>query len=249
MNNGLRARSRPKWTEPAYRSSLPIGGCTERRTSSIPNIILAGTQFLPPSALEARGRAASGFAPEDGPLTEQQERELLVGDQADIILQAVCRGSARSTADGDCGRSNAYVMMHPRHGVIDKLQDVFPGCRVEEWTPVRRPATGKVAEVLDYIDGWFAEHPDGEIRFTEIYKALSMKSSNFHTLRRHPDFLFAIAAACIEPDRPGRYARTFCRELEEPSFSGDFKDYFGETDSDEELTAAIGDAPGPGHQI
>lgn len=218
----------------------------------IPNIILAGTQFLPASALEAQGRAASGLPPaEDGPLTDQQERELLIGDQSDIILQAVCRGSARGTVDGGtCSRSDVYLIAHPRHGIIEQLQDVFPECRIEEWTPVRRPATGKVAEALDYIDRWFADHPDGELRFKEMYQSLGIDRSNFHKLRKHEDFLFGIAERGIEPDRPGGYARAFRCVLEVGDFSGDFKDYFGETDDDDEdgeLTSATEGTAGPGH--
>ncbi len=200
----------------------------------IPNVILAGTQFLPSSTLEAQGRAASGLPPGDGPLTEQQERELLVGNQAEIILQAVCRGSARGTVDGTCGRSDVYMIMHSRHGMIERLQDVFPGCKIEDWAPVRRVASGKVAEALDYIDRWFAEHPDGELRFTDVYQGMGMDRSNFHKLRKHEDFSFGIAEKDIEPNRSDRYARAFRRVPEEVGFSGDFEGYFGEADIDDE---------------
>src|SRR5207248_2470353 len=115
----------------------------------INNVILAGTMFLPPSVLEATGRAAAGCSPEEGLLTDEQEHELLIGHQADIILQAICRGSARSTVDGRCGRCDAYIIVHPMHGITKHLQqEVFPGSSVVDWTPVRRAPSGKVLQAL-----------------------------------------------------------------------------------------------------
>jgi len=202
---------------------------------NVANVILAGTMFLPPSVGEAMGRAAAGCAPEDGPLTGDQERELLIGHQADIILQAICRGSARSTIDGRCGRCDAYIIVHPKHGIIERLQEeVFPGCSVMDWTPVRRPPSGRVAEALEYVLDWFEAHPDeDELRFTEVYEALGIERSNFHKLRRHEGFVFAITEKDIGTDSPGRYARAFRRQLDEPPSDGDFEDYFPTQDDTE----------------
>jgi hypothetical protein len=197
---------------------------------NIANIILAGTMFLPPSALEAAGRAAAACSPEAGLITEDQERELLLGGQADIILQAICRGTARNTFDGHCGRCDAYIIVHPKHRIIERLETgVFPGCRVVDWMPVRRPPSGNVARAIEYVEHWFCTFPDQELPFTRTYKALGMSGTNFHKLRRHEDFMFAIVDKDIETDRPGRYARAF-RRIEEPPTDGDCADYFPVTD-------------------
>ena len=113
----------------------------------IPNVILAGTLFLPSSVIEGRGQAALGISPEHGGLTPTQQRDLFLSIQADYILQAVCH-PARRAVGGDCGRCDAYLIASPRHGVAERLIEVFPGCTVEEWAPIPRPATGRVAEAL-----------------------------------------------------------------------------------------------------
>jgi len=200
----------------------------------IANIVLAGTMFLPSSALEAAGRAAASCSPKDGLITKEQERELLIGQQADLVLQAICRGAARDTADGHCGLCDAYIIVHPRHGVVDRLQTVFPECRVVDWKPKRRPPSGNVARALAYVSDWFVTSPEQELPFTKIYKALGMSGSNFHKLRRHEDFVFGIAELDVETDRPGRYARAF-RRVEEPPSGGNYADYFpANDDSDAE---------------
>jgi hypothetical protein len=194
---------------------------------NVTNVILAGTMFLPPSVLEATGRAAAGCSPEDGLLTGDQERELLLGHQSDIILQAICRGAARDTIDGHCGRCDAYIIVHPKHGIIERLQEeVFRGCRVVEWMPARRPPSGKVAEALEYVVRWLQANPDGVLLFMDIYKALGMDRSNFRNLRLHEDFRTGIEAAGIEEYRQAKYARGFRYAVEEPSSDGEFEDYF-----------------------
>ena len=86
-----------------------------------------------------------------------------------------------------------------------------------DWRPARRPPSGNVKRALDYILDWFKTHPDEEeLPFTEVYQALGMSASNFHKLRRHEDFLFAIAENDIETGRFGRYARAFRRVFDEP---------------------------------
>jgi hypothetical protein len=195
----------------------------------IANVILAGTQFLPPSAIEGIGRAASGLAPGDGLLTETEERDLVLGAQADIILQAVCRGAARRAVDGDCGPCNVYLIAHPRHGInIERLEEVFPGCRIEGWTPVRRDPTGNVAQAIDYVLSWFKANPDGELRFPDVYNAIGMDRSNFHDLRRHDDFENALEENDIGLFWGKRNALGFCRQDEErsPFLVGTFEDYF-----------------------
>ena len=91
-----------------------------------------------------------------------------------------------------------------------------------------------MARALEYVSHWFNTFPDQELRFTRVYKALGMSAPNFHKLRRHDDFLFAIAEQDIETDRPGRYARAFRRYFEPPTSIGDYADYFPAQDDDAE---------------
>jgi hypothetical protein len=215
----------------------------------ISNVILAGTMFLPPSALEGIGRAALALSPAEGLLTAEQERNVFLGEQANNILQAVCRGAARKAIEGECGHSDVYLIAHPRHGIAERLEEIFPGCRIEQWTPVQRKAVGKVAEALAYICEWLKARPDDPLRFTEVRKAIGgMDAANFNKLRKHGDFLEGLAAAGIEVDRPGRYARGFRCELEEPPTDGTFEDYFPTEDDGEPAhsqEASRGGSPEP----
>jgi hypothetical protein len=200
----------------------------------IANIILAGTMFLPPSVLEAVGRAAAACSPEDGLITGHHERELLLGQQADIVLQAICRGTVRETVDGHCGRCDAYMIVHPKHGIIERLQkEVFPGCSVVDWTPVRRAPTGKVLKALLYVVDWFQANPDGLLPFVEVSHALDMDRSNFRKVRLHEDFVRAIQAEGIEEYRRNKYAVGFRYAEEEPSSENDYRACFTPVDDTE----------------
>jgi hypothetical protein len=199
----------------------------------INNVILAGTMFLPPSVLEATGRAAAGCSPEEGLLTDEQEHELLIGHQADIILQAICRGSARSTVDGRCGPCDAYIIVHPKHGIIERLQEeVFPGCSVVDWTPKRRAPSGNVLKALLYVVNWLQANPDEVLYFVEVIKALDIDRSNFGKVRHHDDFVRAIEAEGIEEYRPNKYAKGFRYAVEEVPSGGAYEDYFPQVGDD-----------------
>lgn len=194
----------------------------------IANVMLAGTQFLPPSVIEGIGRAASALSG-DHLLTDAEERDLILGDQADIILQAVCRGTARRAVGGDCARCDVYLIAHPRHGIdMERLREVFPGCRIEYWSPVRRDPTGRVAQTIKYVVNWFETKPDGQLRFKEVYNALGMDRSNFRNLRKHDDFENALEVNGIGLMRRNKNAVGFCRQDEEELWveGGKFEDFF-----------------------
>ena len=99
----------------------------------VPNIILAGTQFLPKSAYEGIARAARGLLPEDGQITDEMQREIEIGETADRVLQAACRGIVRKAVDDKCPPCNVYIIARPGSGVRDRLGAVFPSCQIETW--------------------------------------------------------------------------------------------------------------------
>jgi hypothetical protein len=96
-----------------------------------------------------------------------------------------------------------------------------------DWTPRRRPPSGKVAKALQYVVSWLQANPDGLLRFVQVYEALKMDRSNFRNLRRHPDFVRG-----IEEDRP-RYARGFLYAEEESSSEHDYRACFTPVDDTE----------------
>src|ERR1700758_2172376 len=80
----------------------------------VPDLILAGTLFMKPSHYVALTHLAqdrptdAGFAPDDA-----VERTTL-GEHANLILQAVCRGRVRKSNGAQCLPMDAYLIATKR---------------------------------------------------------------------------------------------------------------------------------------
>jgi hypothetical protein len=190
----------------------------------IPNVILAGTRFLSAAGYEGIGRAARGLHPSDGVLEESLLRDVEEGELADLILQAVCRGKARTALADQCPPCHVYIIARPFCGVRRLLPDVFPGCVVETWEPGPYRLPRKVREAFEYILKWFDDHP-GELLPIEIVMSGIGESDrpNFNkNIRKHTGFKQHVADAGIYEVSSGRKCLGFRQELEEPSAFADF---------------------------
>jgi hypothetical protein len=191
----------------------------------ITNVILAGTQFLRRSTYEGIGRAARDLRPYQGVLRQALQDEIALGELADLILQGVCRGVARKALNDHCPSCNVYIIARPFSGVRKLLPQVFPGCRVEEWQPMPNGLRGKVKAAFTFMCQWFEEHPGELLSVEEIMRGVGMTDrANFNrNIRRHADFIEAIADAGIYEERAGRKSLGFSQQLDEPS---SFEDFF-----------------------
>lgn len=164
------------------------------RFSHISNVILAGTLFLRPSQYEARKRLSAALTAE----TDVSQTDLDVfqlGEQADDILQALCRASVRLSDGDSCPKSNAYIIASARSGIEGALPAIFPDCVVETWRPVRISLKGKVDMAAKYLERWASKAKRGDtIKFSEIAKYIGEKNRGFKDIRHNnPKFKAFVA--------------------------------------------------------
>ena len=117
----------------------------------VPNVILAGTLFLPTSYYEALGRLASGHPSARGPFADEDTRKVTLGEHHHLILQALCRGAVRRCVGGGCPPTDTYVIASRGSGIPQSLAAIFPGARMVPWRPVAKALRGKVAEAVAFI--------------------------------------------------------------------------------------------------
>lgn len=161
----------------------------------VKNVLLAGTLFYRPSQYEALGRLAAGLKPEQGDYPLGARKRIELGESKHGILQAACRGALRN-CDGEQAREcDIYLIASVRSGIPQTLPELFPGCRVVRWEPVTRELSGKVKEAVVYLKRRFAVPDTKAVKFSEVQKALEIKSaSNFRkVIRQHPDFMAEVA--------------------------------------------------------
>jgi len=163
------------------------------------NIILAGTQFLPPSAYEGIARAARGLLPEEGQITAEMHRVIELGETADRILQAACRGLVRKAVDDKCPRCNVYILARPGSRVRELLPDIFPGCQIETWNPGPPHLPKKARKAYDFIVAWTAERPDELLSVKAVMEHIGeTNKANFNRdVRNRTGFKLALEEAGI----------------------------------------------------
>jgi hypothetical protein len=186
--------------------------------ADVPNVILAGTLFYRPSYYEALARLAADKRPAQGCITPKVEEEVTAGEHRHLILQALCRGSVRRCQGDMCAPCNAYIIAAARSGIPETLPEIFPGCRVVKWQPVKKELSGKVKAAAEFVIDWFEKNPDGLLRFNVVQRAIRIADAkNFKSdVRRHSDFIEALDNHGItEARRLGDNRRGFLK----PSFN------------------------------
>ena len=177
----------------------------------VPNIILAGTLFYPPSYYEALSRAAAGRPSACGGMPPRDIKDVELGEHRHAILQALCRGAVRKCDGAKCPKVDAYIIASNRSGIAGELPVIFPGASVVPWLPIPRSFKGKAGAaaryVIDAINGGIEPVPFATVRAqTGVINA-----ANFNrNIRHHKDFTEALAEQGIEewpPERPKGFAR------------------------------------------
>jgi hypothetical protein len=171
----------------------------------IPNVILAGTLFYRASYYDALGRLVTATRP-GRRLEERILNDIELGEHRHLVLQALCRGRVRK-CDGDaCLPCEAYIIAANRTGIPAALPDIFPGCKVKLWRPIKRDLRGKVADAFKVITEWF-DHaaPDAKLRFVDVQRAIDISdTSNFREdIRKHPDLVAGLSEYGIREDGRG----------------------------------------------
>jgi len=161
---------------------------------SVPNVVLAGVLYYPPSAYEALGRLSRGLAPDAGDYSATARARIADGEVRHHVLQAANRGTMRQ-ADGDqCHPCNLYVMAQLTGGAAKLLGEVFPQCHVQRWrVGLDVELSGKVREAFAFIK---AQLDNGVelVKIGDVAKAVGVAAANFaKDVRRHNAFVDALA--------------------------------------------------------
>jgi hypothetical protein len=179
----------------------------------VPNIILAGTLFFPPSHYEALGRLASAYPSSRGRYDEQRIRDVTLGEHRHMVLQALCRGAVRKCIGDGCPPTRAYIIASRRSGIADGLPAIFPGAQVLPWRPVKKTPRGRVADAFEFIVMELSRKPWSPVSFQRVMDHIGWKDSRDfkRRIRQHPDFIDALVAEGIEEWGSGKYPRGFHR--------------------------------------
>lgn len=157
----------------------------------VPNVILAGTLFYPPSTYATRARASKGIKASEK-LSADDFQDIELGEHSHLILQAMCRGSVRKCIKDACSTCDGYIIAYKNTGIDEKLlAEIFPDSKLEIWKPVGSPAKGRAKEALDLLDLCFeGKDDDYALSFKEHREWLGISDlANYNkNIRKHPDF-------------------------------------------------------------
>jgi hypothetical protein len=187
----------------------------------IPNVILAGTLFYRNSHYEALGRLALGLPGAQGTLSEEVLLHIAAGEQAHLILQALCRSGVRRCVEGGCPKTEAYVIGSRRWGLGAVIEATFPGAHLVPWEPVLRALDGKVGQALVFLYRRLNEAGVESVTVREVMAVIGWTDAkNFRrNIRRHKDFISALDQLGIwEISGPGpvKFVRNRFKTVRDP---------------------------------
>jgi hypothetical protein len=178
---------------------------------SYTNVILAGTLFYRPSCYEALKRLAARRPATTGAVTKEELQQVVDGENAHAILQALTRVSVRRCDGEFCHPCHAYIIASVRSGISAGLPRISPGCRLVRWRPVERSLTGYVKAAVEAVEKWAVTAKAREtLPFKAVFKAIGVSSHDFkNRVRQHPEFLDAIAELGVVEWGKARYFTAF----------------------------------------
>ncbi len=132
--------------------------------------IMVGTPYYEPShahslAMMMLNKTAEEF------VDKKDVREVDQGEWADGILQGGLRHSARKSIGKGCPFSHLYIFA--KKMIRGMLPTIFPGCVIDDWTPIAEELTPKQIEAMDVIE------TKEKIRRSRVAKAIEMDKDNF----------------------------------------------------------------------
>jgi hypothetical protein len=168
--------------------------------ADVPNVILAGTLFMPQSFYTALTHMAQDRDVAPGLASPEEVAETMRGEHAHHCLQAICRGRVRRSNGAQCHPMSAYVIASARSGIPEDLTRIFPGCTVVPWSPTARAPKGHMKAAIEYVRAAAAKGDDW-IPFSAVRTALQIKDkANFRKrVQDKPQFLMAVLALGFEP--------------------------------------------------
>lgn len=122
----------------------------------VPNVILAGTLFMRESHYVALTHLVQDRPTAPGLVSNDDIRRTRIGEHANHVLQALCRGRVRKLNGTQCLPMDAYIVAASASGIPDVLPGIFPGCQVTDWSPLGKKLTGRVARALETVRTSFA---------------------------------------------------------------------------------------------
>jgi len=181
--------------------------------ADVGNVILAGTLFLRPSHYAALTHMTQGKPVGTSTVSDEDVAATALGEHKHLLLQAIGRGRVRKLDADRCLPMEAFVIADTRSGIPGCLAEVFPGCKVRRWTPIKAELTGKLREAVDYIDQVLAvgipELPEANVR-----KTLGVTANNWGKLvANRAEWSDALAARGVIREKTGR---SYVLKLEGP---------------------------------
>jgi hypothetical protein len=165
--------------------------------ADMPNVILAGTLFMRQSHYTALTHLAQDRDTANGLASPEDVARTIRGENANVVLQAVCRGRVRKSNGAKCLPMTAYIIASPRSGIPDDLTSIFPGCIVKDWQGRKRVLTGRAEEALTFITTTLKDA--AWVSYSDVARALKMDKSGFRKLvLKHPLWADAIADSHLE---------------------------------------------------
>ena len=146
--------------------------------SEVQNVILAGQFFTPMAHTVALTHAAQGRPFASGMASSAEIEATRRGELADVTLQAIARGRCRKSVGPKAAAMDAYIIATVQSGVPGALKDIFPGCQLKAWEPVRKVLRGNVLRAIIHLREAFTAGAVS-VAYKAIYRALAMTSGNF----------------------------------------------------------------------
>lgn len=112
----------------------------------IPNVVLAGTLFYRTSQYEARKRLGAGLTPDYPNISDNEMKKFEIGESANDVLQAACRGAIRLSLGNTCPPSRLYLITAPAKGIEKALPRIFPDGKMKPWSPGKTQSERKLRE-------------------------------------------------------------------------------------------------------
>jgi hypothetical protein len=161
----------------------------------IGNVILAGTLFLRPSMYRATKHVATGLAVHESSFTASEMYAFELGEHANDILQALCRGLVRRSIGDTCPECHAYVIASVRSGIPQAMPSIFPDCVVKPWVPYIPTFKGLAAGAFNVLKTWTASaKPDALHSFRDLATSLAVTPATLKDVRKRDDFVAAVSA-------------------------------------------------------
>lgn len=144
------------------------------------NVVLIGQMTYGPAGYPALA-AALGVQQE----ANAAEALLRDGEYSHHWLQALSRAHVRHNQDGLAGTCRAYVIASPGLKTGELLQQTFPGCDVEAWSPNLTKVNGHAGTLIALLEQARAK---GRLPVTKkaLREALGVQPPNFSRLLDHP---------------------------------------------------------------